>query len=312
LFSGKILKHSPSKLLIFVSASIALHIAVLSSWYFTRPPTIVQDDVLIVKLIEVDTISTTKKIKNKEPLKPSTQASKDSKPTQDSKPDLSPVIDQISKGQAFILPPSAELRYTTLVNGNQNQDTNIKWQQENSSYQLNVEYWFPFVGDILFKSLGNIDIYGISPNTYEEKVGKRLRSVFFDREKNSILMTANNETAPLAPGTQDRFSVIFQLASLVGGNPDVDERGVARMIPIADIRKVDEWVFISSGDIEAAGHDGEIINARHFRRQARTADDKRSLEVWLAKEYGWLPIKIMQTEPNGTVYEMQLIGMVRK
>lgn len=125
-------------------------------------------------------------------------------------------------------------------------------------------------------------------------------------------MTANNETAPLAPGTQDRFSVIFQLASLVGGNPDVDERGVARMIPIADIRKVDEWVFISSGDVEAIGHDGATVNARHFRRQARTAEDKRGLEVWLAKEYGWLPIKITQTEPNGTVYEMQLIGMVRK
>jgi cephalosporin hydroxylase len=48
LFSGKILKHSPSKLLLFVVASIALHIAVLSSWHFTRPPTIIQDDVLVV------------------------------------------------------------------------------------------------------------------------------------------------------------------------------------------------------------------------------------------------------------------------
>jgi hypothetical protein len=300
------MKHYPSKLLLFVAASIALHIAVLSSWHFTRPPAITQDDVLIVKLIEVDTISTTIKIKNKGPLKPNTQ------PLLDPKPNTPPVIDQVSKGQAFLLPPSAELRYTTLVNGNQNQDTNIKWQQENSSYQLNVEFWFPFVGDIRFKSLGNIDIYGISPSAYEEKIGKRLRSVFFDREKNSILMTANNETAPLAPGTQDRFSVIFQLASMVGGNPDIDGRGVARMIPIADIRKVDEWVFISSGDVEATGHDGATIKARHFRRHARTADDRRGLEVWLAKEYGWLPIKIMQTEPNGTVYEMQLIGMIRK
>jgi hypothetical protein len=305
-FSGKLLKYSPSKLLIFVAVSIALHIAVLSSWHFTPPPTIAQDDVLVIKLIEVDTISSSIKIKNKESLKPSAQTQ------QDSKPDTSSVIEQVSKGQAFILPPSADLRYATLINGNQNHDTKIKWHQENSSYQLNVEFWFPFVGDILFKSTGNIDIYGISPNTYEEKVGKRLRSVFFDREKNSIRMSANNKTAPLAPGTQDRFSVIFQLASLVGGNPDVDGRGVARMIPIADIRKVDEWIFISSGDVELTGHDGATINARHFRRQARTADDRRSLEVWLAKDYGWLPIKIMQTEPNGTVYDMQLIEMVRK
>ena len=49
------------------------------------------------------------------------------------------------------------------------------------------------------------------------------------------------------------------------------------------------------------------VLTRYFRRQARSVDDRRGLEVWLAKEYDWLPTRITQTEPNGTVYELNLI-----
>lgn len=214
---------------------------------------------------------------------------------------------QKSLGQPFLLPLPANLRYATFVNGNSNQDANIVWGHDGDRYKLDVKFWMPIIGEISFKSEGTLDSYGISPNLYEEKIGKRVRAVYFDRVQNQLQMTTNNESAQIPLGVQDRFSVIFQLAALVKGNPDIDERGVARVIPIADIRRVDEWVFVSGGDMPIMSPNGKEVLTRYFRRQARSVDDRRGLEVWLAKEYDWLPMKITQTEPNGTIYELNLI-----
>ena len=273
---------------------------VLGHWHFTKTPEAKKDDVVVVKLIEIAPVSLAKTSSKDKSI--DLQESGPKQLPDKEIPETQQLSNQNSVGQPFILPPSAHLSYTTSMNGNTNQPANITWNQTGSSYHLNVELWMLFVGDIKFKSIGNIDAYGISPTLYEEQVGKRVRSVHFDRESSQVRMTINNEVAPLSAGTQDRFSVIFQLAALVGGNPEIDAQGVARLIPI-----VDEWVFLSSGDIELPGHDGQMVTARHFKRQARSSDDRRSLEVWLAKEYSWLPLKIIQTEPNGTVYEMQLL-----
>jgi hypothetical protein len=300
----KVLKAPKSKLLFFLGVSVFFHLALLGNWYFFVKPQASQPDIVVVKMLDVATVSLSKNTPKKQK---DTPVAKDDNPIAKEEP-AKPAqqADIASVGQPFLLPPSAHLSYITTVNGNTNQDANITWKQDSSGYHLSVNFWIPFVGDIKFKSDGGIDAYGISPNLYQEQVGKRLREVHFDHELKQVKMTVNNEVAPMPPGTQDRFSVIFQLASLVGGNSEVDERGVARMIPIADLRKLDEWVFVSGGDDLTPGPDGQMLTTRHFKRQARAADDRRGLEVWLAKEYGWLPVKITQTEPNGTVYELNL------
>ncbi len=280
-----------------------MHLAVLGHWHFNRSETVNSNDVVVVKLIEIAPVSLSQSTNKKTPERSDLPSSSEELTSAPQKANLNSV------GQPFILPPSAKLHYATFVNGNENQPANITWQQNASTYSLNVEFWMLFVGDIKFKSQGDIDTYGISPQLYEEQVGKRQRSVIFERDASQVRMTINNEIAPIKPGTQDRFSVIFQLASLVGGNPEIDAEGVARLIPIVDLRRVDEWVFLSSGDVEMPGYDGQAVSARHFKRQARSSDDRRSLEVWLAKEYNWLPLKIIQTEPNGTVYEMNLLKL---
>jgi Protein of unknown function (DUF3108) len=301
---SKVLKAPKSKLWFFLGVSVFFHLALIGNWYFFVKPQKNQPDIVVVKILDMATVNLSKNTSQKPEEKP--VAPKDTQTSEHELVKPAQQADQASVGQPFLLPPSAHLSYVTTVNGNPNQDANITWKQDSSSYHLSVDFWMPFVGDIKFKSDGGIDAYGISPNLYQEQMGKRLRAVHFEHELKQVKMTVNNEVAPMPPGTQDRFSVIFQLASLVGGNSEVDERGVARMIPIADLRRIDEWVFVSGGDDLSPGPDGQILTTRHFRRQARSADDRRGLEVWLAKEYGWLPVKITQTEPNGTVYELNL------
>ena len=39
-------------------------------------------------------------------------------------------------------------------------------------------------------------------------------------------------------------------------------------------------------------------------RLPRRDGDRRRIDVWLAPSLGWLPARIVQTEPNGTQFEL--------
>jgi hypothetical protein len=302
LLLKRALNHPKFKLWFFFGVSLFVHLALIFNWRYSSPKVETQADPIVVKLIDIATVSLSNKV-----IEP--QASK----TEEAPLVAEPVKEEQSStikssGQPFLLPPSAQLRYATLVNDNPNQDANIIWQQDGSSYSLDVKFWILFVGEIFFKSSGKIDEYGISPDNYSEKVGKRNRAVEFNRAKQELFFTSNKTVMSLPLGVQDRFSVIFQLAALVTGNPDIDLEGVARKIPIADVSRLDDWVFISQGDVEIPDQQLEKpILTRHFLRSARGENDRRRLEVWLAKDLDWLPIRIKQTEPNGTTYDMNLV-----
>lgn len=307
----KVLEHPKIKLWFFFGVSLFLHLVLILNWRFSSPVIDAQADPIIVKIIDIASVNLSNKaLKSQVQAKKEPQVNvKTAEKTSVSEPvKQEQVSTKKSTGQAFLLPPSAHLRYATLVNDNPNQDANIIWHQDGASYSLDVKFWLLFVGDVFFKSSGKIDEYGISPDNYSEKVGKRNRAVEFDRAKQELLFTSNKTVMPLPLGVQDRFSVIFQLSALVTGNPDIDLEGVARKIPIADVSRLDDWVFISQGDIEIINQQSEKpIMTRHFLRSARNENDQRRLEVWLAKDMDWLPIKIKQTEPNGTTYELSLI-----
>jgi hypothetical protein len=56
------------------------------------------------------------------------------------------------------------------------------------------------------------------------------------------------ELKDIPPGTQDRLSLMMQLASLLGGNDQIDEKGTVREIPIANLDKLEIWRFQSQGE----------------------------------------------------------------
>ena len=212
------------------------------------------------------------------------------------------------KGQAFDLPPSALLSYAAFVNGNPNQTAQIEWLNKGDGYRIRVSMAVPFIGDYVSTSTGLIAQFGLAPDFYEEVRGSRgSRTIQFSRQSNTVTFSLNGKTADLPNGTQDRFSVLFQLAGLVAGNPRADEEGVAREIPIADSDKLAKWIFVSQGDVQVSDlADTKKITARHFVRLPREEGDQRKLEVWLSQENHWLPLKVIQTEPNGRVFELFL------
>ncbi|WP_250450105.1 DUF3108 domain-containing protein [Caballeronia sp. ATUFL_M2_KS44] len=216
-----------------------------------------------------------------------------------------------ASGDKFSVPPTGELRYDTLVNGVMNQTGTIHWTNDGQHYEMVVSIPLPFVGPYVYSSKGHIDGFGIAPEQYSEKRGRRAADIaIFNRETKQIVYTRTPNSQPLADGAQDRFSVVMQLASLVRGAPDVYKPGVTRQFSVADNDSSEIWPMETVGDETVQARDG-FVTARHFTRLPRREGDRRKLDVWLAPALGWLPVRILQTEPNGMQIEMLWAGSLR-
>lgn len=113
-------------------------------------------------------------------------------------------------------------------------------------------------------------------------------------------------TPEIIPGTQDRFSLMFQLASLLNGDGKIDEAGSIRSIPVVDYNTLEMWQFKSYG--EAITEDVPNLGKttiRHYALMQRESNPyKRQVDIWLAKDLEWLPGRIRSQESNGRVLEL--------
>jgi hypothetical protein len=211
---------------------------------------------------------------------------------------------QASKGVKFSVPPSAELDYDTFYNGVRNQPGTIHWVSNAQSYEMIVSVPLPFVGPFVFSSHGGIDAFGLAPAQYSEKRGRRAEDIaIFNRDDKKIGFTRTPTTFPLPDGAQDRFSVVMQLASLVRGDPGAYAPGVTRQFFVVDSDSGENWPIETIGDETIRAAQG-YLETRHFKRLPRHDGDQRRIDVWLAPSLGWLPARILQTEPNGTQFEL--------
>ncbi|WP_024905151.1 DUF3108 domain-containing protein [Robbsia andropogonis] len=210
------------------------------------------------------------------------------------------------QGTRFALMPSCDLVYDTFYNGAQNQSGTLHWRTDGHHYTLLVSMPVPFIGTYSYRSEGHIDDYGLAPDTYTETRGRRGTSVSrFVRDDGSphVAFTRTPNNVPLPAGAQDRFSMIFQLASLVRADASLYQPGVTRAFDVIDSDSAEIW------PIQTIGTDQTMIGNRpvatlHFMRLPRKEGDKRRIDVWLAPSMNWVPVRIMQTEPNGTQIEL--------
>lgn len=215
------------------------------------------------------------------------------------------------KGAAFRLPESSIIYYDSYVDGKPFQTGEIDWITDGSSYRLYINIPYAFVGPFVFESRGTVDAYGLAPSIYWSQRGTRTpRYSRFDRnEKGGGQMYFSEKpefTPEIVPGTQDRFSLMFQLASLLNGDNKIDEAGSIRAIPVVDYNTLEMWQFKSYG--EAVTEDVPSLGKstiRHYALMQRESDPyKRQVDIWLAKDLEWLPGRIRSQESNGRILEL--------
>ena len=180
---------------------------------------------------------------------------------------------------------------------------NLTWLQDGQQYDAQLSLTFLFRTIRSQHSNGVIGAAGIEPARFSDKRRNEVASHFM-REQGTVVFSNNAPSVPLLPGAQDRLSVIMQLGALMAGDPARYPPGAAFAIQTVGPRDADIWIFKVEEDEKLSLQAGEF-NARKLTRNPRKPFDDK-VELWLAPELGYLPVRIKQTQSNGDFADLQL------
>ncbi len=207
------------------------------------------------------------------------------------------------------IPPSAELKYDVeaLRDGQMVYGSGeISWQSDGSNYTVNGEASILFFTLLSFKSTGTIDDFGVGPVLYSEKRFRRPETnTHFHRERNTISFSASTATYPRKGGEQDRASIIWQLTGIGRGAGEKFSPGAELEFFVAGVRDAAPWNVRVIGKEEIEIDSGKVI-AWHVVRVPKPGSYDQKLDIWLAPQQEWYPVKLRFTETNGEYLDMLL------
>lgn len=206
-------------------------------------------------------------------------------------------------------PPSATLRYDVeawregqRVYGH----GSIAWHTDGSSYRISGDAGILFFSVLSFTSEGMIDSSGVAPVLYNEKrFRKSATNTHFQRERNLISFSASTTSYPRQGGEQDRASVIWQLASIGRGDSGRFVAGADIDLFVAGVRDAETWRIHVIGQ-EQIEIDGQPTHAWHVVRAPRPGSYDQKIDIWLAPEQQWYPVKLRYTESSGDYLDLLL------
>ena len=212
-------------------------------------------------------------------------------------------------------PPSAELKYDVEKvpadgGGPSYGSGTISWQNGGGKYQVDGEADVLFLTLIKFTSEGNFDSYGIAPVQYSEKRFRRSETAtHFNRdERNNISFSASTLSYPIKGGEQDTSSVVWEIAGIGRGDHEKFIPGAQIDLFVAGTRDADIWSILVVGQ-EEVEIDHNKMQTWHVVRIPRTGSYDRKIDIWLAPQDQWYPVKIRQTEKNGDYFDMTMTSV---
>ena len=207
------------------------------------------------------------------------------------------------------LPAAAEIRYLLRQMG-QEGTARLSWQpQDNGGYQLSLERELAGRPLPTWRSEGETGAQGLAPSRYaQQRNGRDTRATNFRRDEGVISFSASTEQFALLPGVQDRLSWWLQLAAQIAAAPARYAPGSELRLNVVGLRgEAREWVFEVIGLEPVVLADGLSLSlaALHLRRPALGAYGG-AVEVWLAPDRGYLPIRVLVGQQEERGWELLL------
>jgi hypothetical protein len=184
----------------------------------------------------------------------------------------------------------------------------LTWRQDAQGYAARLSLTAFGIPVLELNSRGRIEAFGFAPERYTEKtVGRSEWATNFDWGGSRVTFSRKTHERPLAEGMQDRLSFQFQLVALgpallgrlqpgatlvlaIGGRDDTTSYRLKVIGP--------ERVTTPAGEFDAIKLDKE-----------KTPQDESRIEVWLAPDAAWLPVKLRFTDRNGQITENTIAEM---
>lgn len=203
------------------------------------------------------------------------------------------------------LPAQARLVYDVLAgqDGFRLGQAVYAWRADGERYRLESVAEAQGVATLFMRgrmvqtSEGRIDGQGLVPEQFaQRKQEKPKGAARFDWGRRLLIMSRGTE--PLAKGAQDLLSFPFHLALTV------TEDMAAWRMPVTNGRSLKTYQFQVMGR-ERLRLGKAMVDVLHVRG-SRAGDD--NLDVWLAPERNWLPLRIRTEDDKGVPMELRLVS----
>ena len=207
-------------------------------------------------------------------------------------------------GPAVAEPPARlEVVYAVTRDGSSMAEITERLEYANGNYHL-TETWkgrgmYALLGSARRVSQGTIEKNVLRPREFfDERSGRDTARAWFDWNAQTLTMQykGHKGVEPMPPNAQDRLSFLFALSLLPGNGDSVS-------YSIADGKGLSRHTY------KVVGRERLRISAGEFDtvKVARHGDDRETAELWLAAERGYIPVRLLIVEKNGTRYDQYAI-----
>jgi hypothetical protein len=198
-------------------------------------------------------------------------------------------------------PPRIEVAYELQRNGSSIADVVESLEYAAGRYQL-TETWkgrglYSLLGSARRVSRGILSDGVLRPiEFFDERSGRDTARAWFDWKAKTLTMQYKGErkVERLFPDGQDRLSFLLALSLLPG-------RAETASYHVADGKGLSHHRYALRGRERLRTPAGEFDTVRVER--LRDPNDKDSAELWLAKELGYIPVRLLDIEKDGTRYD---------
>lgn len=172
------------------------------------------------------------------------------------------------------------------------------------------ELWLRTVdppGLLDLRSSGELRPFGIAPFIYVERIdiaNRELRADF-DWDAHIVRFAGRGATEPahFIEGTQDPLSLQFHLPLLAQSYPWQFTPGAVLSVQVAR-RRVEGYSFAVDG-FEPMTIGGRVVHTLKVIRP-KGPDANRGVEMWMAPEFDWLPVRLRFVDTNDEVWDSVL------
>lgn len=197
-------------------------------------------------------------------------------------------------------PADIEIEYELTRNGSAMAEVVEHLEHGKGAYQL-TETWkgkgiYALLGRAKRTSQGSLEADGPRPKEYmDERSGRDTQRVSIDWKKKTITRRYKGQTRTEAVphDTQDRLSFLLALSYAAG-------KGKPISFHVVDARGMSRHTYTPQGGGRVVTPAGEFDTVTLMRRNEGSGE---TAEIWHAAKLGYLPVRIVVTEKDGTRYE---------
>ncbi len=214
-------------------------------------------------------------------------------------------------------PPSTALRYTLVqhagsaASASSGGDARLEWTLSANTFSLRVTTTPRGGPPREWESTGRVDVAGVAPlRLVERERGRDKRAINFDRDGERVRFSGAAGALAIAPGAQDRWSWVAQLAAIVEAGARRGRVGGPWELQVAGLRgELERWTFrvVPLGEpppeLRLQGNELSTPADRapallHVLRATDSPYDLR-IEAWLSPSLHHFPAGLRMSTPPG-------------